>query len=459
MSSLCDAWRELRKHEQSILTETVEQLSVNANLASSTLKILHDAADKLRTQSDFPNVHVLVLVENKFLSLYSSKNAQDLNPADILLMILMCKVATGNEQNDNKSTDEDADILLTHLSTDETEPLNLNSKLANPTSADITRLFGDSRDSSVSEGLYSLAEDGLYSQLVLLGPDQSKTANAIHIFELSQGINLVVIMEVTNLSISSGLYDCFYHLNVMNSLQLQRDIDELRPAFDHFDASMKKTVDGIRKNRAHVGNDVDMCQRRLQVKWEFVRRKYVDLIKIRDSESILQIESNMSGFSETMRELFRLTCFNRNFLKNGNDVILTVSRLVKQKLNDFSDFLKVKALKNFTLGSRTSLTINKYLEEFPGLVHFIYIDRMTHRLTAPTLDFTNPETLALTTKKIWSMVDNSRTHLQEGHFSVMWKDTTFNYAYFLWFEDNSVRINIINYDCYFFFFFFKFQFS
>lgn len=38
------------------------------------------------------------------------------------------------------------------------------------------------------------------------------------------------------------------------------------------------------------------------------------------------------------------------------------------------------------------------------------------------------------------MVKQSRMHLQEGHLSVMWKDTTFNYAYFLWFEDNSVRI-------------------
>lgn len=40
--------------------------------------------------------------------------------------------------------------------------------------------------------------------------------------------------------------------------------------------------------------------------------------------------------------------------------------------------------------------------------------------------------------QIWWMVELSRAHLQDGHFALMWKDTTFNYAYFLWFEDASV---------------------
>lgn len=33
------------------------------------------------------------------------------------------------------------------------------------------------------------------------------------------------------------------------------------------------------------------------------------------------------------------------------------------------------------------------------------------------------------------MVKFAREHMQQGHFSLMWKDTAFNYAYFLWFED------------------------
>ncbi|XP_066603341.1 BLOC-3 complex member HPS1 isoform X2 [Prorops nasuta] len=432
VSSLINAWVKLQKYEQSILTEAVEQLSVNADLASSVLKVLRDASDSLKSQSDFNNVHVLILVRQKFLSLYSSKNAHDLCASDILLMVLLCWVVNGKAKHEEldiqQSDSEEEDIVLPDNSLSrEDEAIPFGGKLSNPTSEDITNLFS----------LCAINTNGLYSQLFILGSDEGYTANAVHIHELWENINLVTIIEVTNFATSSGLYDSFYYSNIINGLQLQRDIDELRPAFDNLDISIKKTLDGIKKNRGSINNDVDMCQRRFQVKWEFIRKKYMDLLKSRDPESILQIESNTSSFTDTMKELFRLTCLDGNFLKLGIDVLNTTSRLVRQKLNDFSDFLKVKALKNFTLGSRTSLTINKYLEEFPGLVHFIYIDRTTHRLIAPTLDFTSPETLTLTRKKIWNMVAQSRKHLQEGHLSVMWKDTTFNYAYFLWFEDSS----------------------
>lgn len=35
------------------------------------------------------------------------------------------------------------------------------------------------------------------------------------------------------------------------------------------------------------------------------------------------------------------------------------------------------------------------------------------------------------------MVDFSRSYLQKGHMSLIWKDTTFSYSYFLWFEDHN----------------------
>ncbi|KAG5333721.1 HPS1 protein, partial [Acromyrmex charruanus] len=363
VSSLLDAWSNLRNCEQSMLTEAVEQLSVNAEVASSVLKVLHDACDKLKnSQSEFSNLHLLLLVGSKFLSLYSSKNAHDLYASDILLMILLCWVVNKKrKQNQSESNDCCDDILLPEssvLKSDETK-LNFGAKLATPTSEDITDLFRGSRESSMNEGLSSLTDDDLYNQSFLLGCQHNYTANAVHIFELSDSINLITIVEATNLSISSGLCDSFHYLNLINNLQFQRDIDEMKPAFENLDVAIKKVLEGIKKNRSNVGNDVDMCQKRLQTKWDFVRKKYSDLLRSRDPEVVLQIEANTSGFVETLKELLRLTCFDKNFLKQGIDVLTTVGRLVRQKLNDFSDFLKVKALKNFTLGKLTETCFPK----------------------------------------------------------------------------------------------------
>lgn len=33
------------------------------------------------------------------------------------------------------------------------------------------------------------------------------------------------------------------------------------------------------------------------------------------------------------------------------------------------------------------------------------------------------------------MVEFSRSYLNKGHLSMMWKDVAFNYTYFIWFED------------------------
>lgn len=144
MSSLLDAWAHLRNCEQSILTEAVEQLSINAELASSILKILHDACDKLKTQSEFNNVHVLTLVGHKFLSLYSSKNAHDLCASDILFMTLLCWVVNKNQTNDSEVNDDcnDNNILLSDSNVSKNEQIRpFETKLANPTSEDITDLF------------------------------------------------------------------------------------------------------------------------------------------------------------------------------------------------------------------------------------------------------------------------------------------------------------------------------
>lgn len=403
LTRIIDTWQFLHESDQAVLIEAVEQLMVNTDLSAATLKSLKEAVDKFVNKTDCSRAHALVLVENKFLSLYSSRSAQDLSPADIVFLGLLteslhCLSADSAilSSSENES-DSDSGIIM---------DLNKCRRTSLASTQDMT------------------------SFLILLAGNRP---HAVHISKLSDGVSLLLMFECGSDAVSIGLNNVFQAINVLQSLQNQKNMENVNHAFHYLDSGMKRVFDGLKK----TSKVVESCSKLLRTKWDGLRKKYLEFIKNPDPVCLMRIESSTTSFVDCLKNLHRLTCLNDLVLNEHQNIIQGIHKDVKNKLHDFSDFLRVKALRNFTLGSRASLTINKYLEEFPGLVHFLYIDRNTHRLTAPSLDFSSEDTTFLTKKKIWNMVEFVRNHLQEGHLAMMWKDTTFNYAYFLWFEDTS----------------------
>lgn len=417
LSTLLDTWFHLRETDQAVLVEAVEKLLVNTDLSVATLKALQDAVNKLQQQTEFSKIHGLILVKNKFVSLYSSRNAQDLIPADILFFGLLAESLSA-KQNVSKKLNVEKNLLNDLCFS----LFNSNSDILSFNGAQSHRKFD-----------YEHIINGMHSYLVLLTGNHPYV---VHIGDLGEDVYLFLLFECGNSAVSLGLNDAFLALNALQNMQLQKDVDGVRQAFDFLDSGMKKLLDGLKKLKNCKA--VEMCQKNLSSKWTFLRKKYIEFLKNFDSDCISQIESNTTRFLDCLKQLLELTCLDETVLLEGRSVVESCYIGVRSRLKDFSEFLQVKALRNFTLSSRASLTINKYLEEFPGLVHFIYIDRYLHRLTAPSLDFSFEEsTAALTKKQLWSMVDYCRSHLQEGNLSMMWKDTTFNYAYFVWFEKPS----------------------
>ncbi|XP_046385699.1 Hermansky-Pudlak syndrome 1 protein isoform X2 [Ischnura elegans] len=284
----------------------------------------------------------------------------------------------------------------------------------------------------------------VHSHLMLLrGGGPGFTPHVVHIATVCEDVHLLIMIETGSGAVANGLHEAFSALTSLQSLQLQRDVAGVRAAFESLETGIKHIFDGVRKSKPKTKCatlstfDLDACVLRLRSCWEFIRKKYLEYLRTREPDCILRIESSTPAFSDALREVFKAGCLEIGLLSRDKEALLSAIESVKEGMAPFGDFLKVKALRNFTLGSRASLTINKYLEEFPGLVHFIYVDRSTHRVTTPSLDFSSQETISLTKKKIWAMVDFSREHLTEGHVAIMWKDNTFNYAYFLWFEDSN----------------------
>ncbi|KAK7792624.1 hypothetical protein R5R35_013454 [Gryllus longicercus] len=423
LSRILDTWIQLQDSDQAVLVEAVEQLMVNTDLSAATLKALQEATEKLKSHTDFSRVHAMILVENKFLSLFSSRGTQDLTASDIMFLSLLCEAFHLLPSADSMNLVESSESEDAGAAGGESSSEEFYSPQASPRNSPAPQRRGPSQSVEQVQG------DGLNSQLVLLtGTNAAFTPHVVHISSLEDGVFFLLMFETSSAAISAGLYEAFNALTIIQNIQLQRDMDGLKHAFEYLDAGVKKIFDGHKKTK-NSRNEVESCIKKLQSQWESMRKKYIEYIKTGELNCIVRVESVTTSFTDHLKDLLRYTCWDTTMTNHGRDSVLAVTSFVKYKLADFSNFLKVKALRNFTMGS--------YLEEFPGLVHFMYIDRSNHRITAPSLDFSSEETITLTKKKIWSMIDFSRKHLQEGHLAIMWKDTTFNYAYFLWFEDSA----------------------
>lgn len=123
---------------------------------------------------------------------------------------------------------------------------------------------------------------------------------------------------------------------------------------------------------------------------------------------------------------------DRNPTPEQEKVLLIVSSLVSDKISKYTEQLETKFKANFSMCS--------YLEEFAGLVHFIFIDRQRGICFTPNIDTTAKETSPLFKKKVWGMIESSRNYLQNGQTTVIWKDFGFSYLYSLWFEDSNGQI-------------------
>lgn len=67
-----DSWYHLAGKEQAILVEAIEQLRVNNQVANACIKTLTEATDKIKHALSYSHVHALIMVNHRFLSLYST---------------------------------------------------------------------------------------------------------------------------------------------------------------------------------------------------------------------------------------------------------------------------------------------------------------------------------------------------------------------------------------------------
>jgi hypothetical protein len=110
--------------------------------------------------------------------------------------------------------------------------------------------------------------------------------------------------------------------------------------------------------------------------------------------------------------------------KDINEIYKTVSR----GLRDSSSFLLVKAQRNFTLGN--------YLSDFPGIVHFLVINRTQNKIIAPSLG-AQGRSARYCHEIVQTLSKFHRRLVQCGYLGGFMKKKDLLYSYKLWFQNQG----------------------
>lgn len=193
-------------------------------------------------------------------------------------------------------------------------------------------------------------------QILLSGPERQPKClpHNIHKISLFEGISVMYLIEIGNPAVASSIYETFCHLHTMQQVQIQRDKVTLQMACENLDIAIRRLNDSLKKNK---NVSIETSYKKLIKKWDVIKKKYLEYLKIASDESLLRAEALSLGFLENLKELLHLTSIDEEILKYSEEKILEVGVMVKKQMKSFEDFLRIKNMNITSLGPYPLLTL------------------------------------------------------------------------------------------------------
>ncbi|CAM4584973.1 unnamed protein product [Lepidochelys olivacea] len=499
---LLQTYSSLREAEQSFAVEAVERL-IHPQLCEQCIEFLerqvvqHINASGQRGGEEV--MHAFLLVHTRLLAFYSSRSASTIRPADLLTLILLVQDLCRSPSADKDQSPQLAEggPTLQRPKSSESIPVRSPGPHGTPRSeaeeqdADelsmpeeyYTPQPSPSRQStggaSWSEGSelagsgeadaadVQVAEDSLRA-LVPPAPDASNprrifldanlregycpmVPHTMYCLPLWPGISLVLLTKSPSTHVVCSLYQLLDGFLVLEK-KLREGQEVGPPTRSHpLLAELRQRMDKFMKKLGR--QDVQLHNAWLEFKSKAFSRH-----ESGSSREFLQaLGSVRQQLCSVYRQLF-LTSPSAHGLAQG--LRDWAQKLVREKLLDWRDFLLVKSKRNITmvraglcpaLGRRDcrepsqqlARGLNETHWDFPGLVHFIYVDRTTGQMVAPSLNVAEDSTselgkgalAAFIKKKVWSLIWLARRYLQKGYTTLTLRDGDYYCSYFLWFEN------------------------
>ncbi|XP_069140032.1 BLOC-3 complex member HPS1-like [Argopecten irradians] len=307
-----------------------------------------------------------------------------------------------------------------------------------------------SGDGSKSDSMKSLVEDtpppiltapqrteneSYVRQTVFLCTDTCAfSPHQLHCLQIYPGMVLVLVSQVPLGSHADKLCQLLLLLkDLLSGRRTRVHRTQGQELFDMITSLLNKLLPAMKRIKGNIA----VIFNRIRTGWDKPEFKNTLLEYLENTsygEIPPSVERSLNLLLKGVKELFLyMYLLPRDIPVAILDAVRFIHEKAKVKLRDYKDYLAVKAQRN--------ITMTTYLDMFPGLVHFIYIDRKTNQVMAPSLNITTSEdgtssdATQLLKEKIWKMIEWVQLKLKNGVTMVTTRDGDYHFSYFLWFED------------------------